>query len=278
MMQKTEKKAALSEQAKGSLLCLGLGITLGSQLTELARNQMAAADVVFFHSNTHYLAGFLQQINPNLVDLQPFYQPGQSRSVSYQAMIAAVITAVKAGNKVVWACYGHPGVGSWPPHETIRQLTALGYCANMAAGIAADACLYADLGIDPLAEGCQQFEASQFLFYQRTIDVSAFLILWQVAIAGDFSLCKLDSDAHYISVLVQYLQNWYPSDHQVILYEAADLPIWQHRAEHIPLAQLSLARLNQITTLVIPPLRPKRINSEMLDLLGVPPGHSLRQG
>ena len=261
----------------GRLICLGLGITLGSQLTELARNQLVAADIVFFHSNTHYLTKFLQQINANLVDLQQFYQDGQPRSLSYQAMIDAVINAVQAGKNVVWACYGHPGVASWPPHETIRQLKILGYSAKMEAGIAADACLYADLGIDPIAEGCQQFEASQFLFYQRTLDVSGYVILWQVAIAGDFSLCNLNANSHYIAVLAQHLQRWYPAEHQVILYEAADLPIWQHRAETLPLSQLVQAKLNQITTLVIPPLQKKQINIQMLDLLGVPSEHALRQ-
>lgn len=267
----------MPEQSRGSLLCLGLGITLGSQLTILAREQLAAADVVFFHSNSHYLAGFLQQINPNLVDLQPFYQAGQPRSNSYQAMLDAVIAAVSAGQNVVWACYGHPGIASWPPHQAIRQLKAIGYSARMEAGIGADACLYADLGIDPMAEGCQQFEASQFLFYQHTVDVSAYLLLWQVAIAGDFSLTRLESDSRYIEILVQHLQQWYPPSHQVIMYEAADLPIWQHRAEYITLAELPKATLNQITTLVIPPLRPKSINHNMLDQLGVPADHPLRQ-
>ncbi|MGI5310006.1 SAM-dependent methyltransferase [Rheinheimera sp. WS51] len=262
---------------QGRLTCLGLGITLGSQLTELARNQLAAADLVFFHSNTHYLAHFLQQINPNLVDLQPFYCPGQSRSISYQAMIAAVINAVQAGNNVVWACYGHPGIASWPPHEAMRQLKLLGYAAKMEAGIAADACLYADLAIDPIAQGCQKFEASQFLFYQRNLDVSGYVILWQVAIVGDFSLCNLTPNSRYIAVLIQHLLHWYPPEHLVILYEAADLPIWQHRAETLPLSQLAQAKLNQITTLVIPPLEKKQINSQILDLLGVPADHALRQ-
>ena len=127
------------------------------------------------------------------------------------------------------------------------------------------------------AEGCQQFEASQFLFYQRTLDVSGYVILWQVAIAGDFSLCNLNANSHYIAVLAQHLQRWYPAEHQVILYEAADLPIWQHRAETLPLSQLVQAKLNQITTLVIPPLQKKQINIQMLDLLGVPSEHALRQ-
>ncbi|WP_337879510.1 SAM-dependent methyltransferase [Rheinheimera sp.] len=264
-------------KSEGQLFCIGLGIMLGSQLTELARARLAAADLVFFHSNSHYLAGFLQKINPNLVDLQPFYQPGQSRLVSYEAMMAAVMAAVQQGKQVVWACYGHPGVASWPPHEVIRRLTALGYQAKMEAGISADACLYADLGIDPMAQGSAQFEASQFLFYRRDIDTSAYLILWQVAIAGDFSLKRLEQNQAGTQALQQRLLQLYPADHPVLLYEAADLPIWQPRIESILLQDLDQAQLNQITTLVVPPARPKTPDWQMLDLLGVPADHPLRQ-
>jgi len=249
---------------------------LGSQLTQLAKARLEAADLVFFHSNSHYLAGFLEKINPRLVDLQPFYQPGQSRLDTYEAMIAAVIAAVQQGKNVVWACYGHPGIASWPPHESIRRLKALGYNARMEAGISADACLFADLGIDPMAQGCAQFEASQFLFYRRQVDVSAYLILWQVAIAGDFSLKRLEQDPQGTLALQQRLLQLYPADHQLVLYEAADLPIWQPRMETIQLGQLHLAKLNQITTLVIPPCQPKQADLDMLELLGVPADHPLR--
>ncbi len=148
----------------------------------------------------------------------------------------------------------------------------------MEPGISADACLYADLGLDPMADGCQQYEASQWLFYQRHVDTSALLILWQVCIAGDFSLTALDSDARRIQVLTDELLKHYPPAHQVILYEAADLPIWQPRMERIALVDLPKATLNQITTLVIPPARPRQPNPAVLDLLQVPPEHALRRG
>ncbi len=264
--------------SQGRLHCIGLGITLGSQLTQLNAELLRSADLVFFHANTQYLAHWLAQFNPALVDLQPFYRPGQSRAHSYQAMVDAVLDAVRAGKKVVWACYGHPGVASWPPHEALRQAKAQGLQARMEPGISADACLYADLALDPMADGCQQYEASQWLFYQRHVDTSALLILWQVCIAGDFSLTALDSDARRIQVLTDELLKHYPPAHQVILYEAADLPIWQPRMERIALVDLPKATLNQITTLVIPPARPRQPNPAVLDLLQVPPEHPLRRG
>lgn len=264
------------QQPQGRLHCIGLGITLGSQLTQLNAELLRSADVVFFHANTQYLAHWLAQFNPALVDLQPFYRPGQSRAESYQAMVDAVLDAVRAGNNVVWACYGHPGIASWPPHEALRQAKAQGLTARMEAGISADACLYADLGIDPIADGCQQYEASQWLFYQRQIDVSALLILWQVCIAGDFSLTALESDGTRLQLLTAELLRYYPADHQVILYEAADLPIWQPRIEHIALADLPKATLNQITTLVLPPATQRQPNLAVLDALQVPADHPLR--
>ena len=47
--------------------------------------------------------------------------------------------------------------------------------------------LFAALGIDPGKVGCQYFETSQYMFYQRQIDPSAYLVLWQVGVAGDKS-------------------------------------------------------------------------------------------
>ncbi|ALS97992.1 hypothetical protein [Lacimicrobium alkaliphilum] len=163
------------------------------------------------------------------------------------------------------------------PHQAIRQLRELGYRAEMQPGISADACLWADLGEDPMDSGCVQMEASQFLFYQQQIDTSAYLVLWQISIAGDHTLKRLDSDRDALALLVQKLGQWYSPEHQVILYEAADLPIWQPRLERVPIAELVNATLNQITTLVIPPQSSKQPDTTMLDKLGVPAEHPLRQ-
>ncbi|QIB65653.1 SAM-dependent methyltransferase [Kineobactrum salinum] len=266
----------MSEHA-GELACVGLGIILGGQLTALARNQLAQADQVFLHGNSPLLLDFLLTINPKVVDLQPLYRAGESRRDSYEAMIALVVQAVTDGRRVCWACYGHPAVASWPPGEAVRRLQAAGYRATLHAGVSADACLYADLNIDPLAHGCLQFEASQFLFYRRQVDVTAYLILWQLNITGDYTLQRLDSDRNSLDMLVASLCRWYPPEHQVILYEASELAIWPYRADHLPLATVPEAELSQATTLVIPPLHRNPADTAVLDALAVPAGHYLRR-
>ena len=57
-----------------------------------------------------------------------------------------------------------PGVFARVPHKAIAQARAEGFEAHMEAGVSAEDCLYADLGIDPGEVGCQQYEASQFMF------------------------------------------------------------------------------------------------------------------
>jgi hypothetical protein len=137
----------------------------------------------------------------------------------------------------------------------------------MEPGISAEDCLYADLGLDPGTYGCQHYEASNLMFYQRTIDTAAYLILWQPGVAGDKSLAKFSTGGAYREVLVELLSQWYPLDHQVILYEAVTLPIQQPRIERIALSDLPKAQMDLKTTLVIPPATVAKANQVILDKL-----------
>ena len=82
------------------------------------------------------------------------------------------------GHRIVAAFYGHPGVFTYPTDESIRRARAEGYHARMLAGISAEDCLIADLGVDPARNGCQSYEATDFLLNSRTIDALAQFILW----------------------------------------------------------------------------------------------------
>ena len=112
-------------------------------------------------------------MNADVRSLQPYYSEGQSRMITYKQMVAAMLAEVRLGKKVCGAFYGHPGVFAWVPHQAIKEAVAEGYQAHMEPGISAEDCLYADLGLDPGTYGCQHYEASNLMFYQRTIDTAA---------------------------------------------------------------------------------------------------------
>lgn len=257
--------------ASGSLVCVGVGMTMGAHIAPRARSHIEQADVVFSAMSDPIVELWVQGMNPNVRSLQPLYREGKPRRETYREMVDAMMMEVRRGLRVCGAFYGHPGVFAQVPHAAVAKARAEGYQASMEAAVSAEDCLYADLGIDPGAVGCQHFEASQFMFYVRRIDPSAYLILWQIGVAGDLTTGRLSTVAGVKGVLVELLQADYPLSHPVIAYEAATLPISTPRIDRFPLDQLPTAALTAATTLVIPPALPMRRNEwvvERLRLMG----------
>jgi precorrin-6B methylase 1 len=249
---------------QGSLSCVGLGMMLGAHLAPRSRSHIEQADVVFALVSDPLVELWVQEMRPDARSLQPYYQEGKVRLDSYREMVEAMLVEVRAGRRVCGVFYGHPGVFALVPHKAIADARAEAFEAHMEPGISAEDCLYADLGIDPGTYGCAHFEASQFMFYQRRIDPSAYLILWQVGMAGDRSLARFATGAAYRQLLVDVLAQDYPLSHPVIAYEAATLPITAPRMEEMRLLDLVDADLQLQTTLVFPPARPMQRNQAML--------------
>jgi precorrin-6B methylase 1 len=254
---------------QGSLSCVGLGMMLGAHLAPRSRSYIEQADVVFALVSDPLVELWVQEMRPDARSLQPYYQEGKVRLDSYREMVEAMLVEVRAGRRVCGVFYGHPGVFALVPHKAIAGARAEGFDALMEPGISAEDCLYADLGIDPGTYGCAHFEASQFMFYQRRIDPSAYLVLWQVGMAGDLSLARFATGPAYRQVLVDVLAQDYPMSHPVIAYEAATLPITAPRMDEMPLSELVDADLRLQTTLVVPPDRPMQRNQAMLARLEV---------
>lgn len=251
---------------QGSLVNVGLGMTLGAHITPISRNYIEQADVVFVSASNVLIEEWVKTMNPNVVSLQSFYAEGLSRMVTYKNMTEAILNEVRSGKNVCGAFYGHPGVFAWPPHESIKQAKAEGYTAHMEPGVSAEDCLYADLGIDPGKTGCAHFEATQFLFNHRPFDPSAYLVLWQISLAGDRHMKKFETAVEQRQILVDHLLQTYSEKHEVILYECAVLPVEEARIDRVLLSDLAHQDVNLKSTLVIPPKHKRIPNQAMIDL------------
>jgi len=251
-------------ETPGSLVCVGLGMLLGAHLGPRARNAITQADVVFVAVSDPVVELWVQQLHPDVRSLQPCYAEGKSRHQTYREMVDAMLAQVRAGRRVCGAFYGHPGVFAKAPHDAIAQARAEGFEASMEPGVSAEDCLYADLGIDPGRVGCQHYEASQLLIYRRVLDPSAYLVLWQVGIAGDRTYKRFATSPAHRQLLVDRLLETYPADHAVIVYEAATLPIASPRMETVALRDLATAPLYMHSTLVVPPCAPLQRDDAML--------------
>jgi hypothetical protein len=258
-----ERTALNNSPSTGSLVCVGIGMTLGSHISPLARSHIEGADVVFAGVSDGVVELWLAGMNPDMRSLQPYYQKGKPRIETYHQMVDALLTEVRAGKRVCGVFYGHPGVFAWAPHKAIELARNEGYEAHMEPGISSEDCLYADVGLDPGTHGCQHFEASQFMLFRRRVDPSAWLMLWQVGLAGDRTQGRFSTDAAYLQVLVDVLARDYPLDHQVIVYQAATLPIHSPRIERLALADLPRATLGMADMVAVPPARPMQPDPEI---------------
>jgi uncharacterized protein YabN with tetrapyrrole methylase and pyrophosphatase domain len=236
---------------------------VGAHISPISRSYIEQADIVF--SAGHPLIEmWLGEMNDNVQSLQPLYAEGKDRRRTYREMVETMMAQVRAGKKVVGAFYGHPGVFAWPPHKVIATAKAEGYAAHMEPGISAEDCLYAHLGIDPGNLGSQHFEASQFMFYKRNIDPTAYLILWQVGIAGDKSAARLSTGQAHRQIFVELLNEHYPLDHQVVLYECPTVATKQPKIQWIALGDFVQAELSLVTTMCVPPSQELQKNHEIL--------------
>ncbi|WP_350976754.1 SAM-dependent methyltransferase [Shewanella sp. AC34-MNA-CIBAN-0136] len=264
--------ATLTSAKKGNLVCVGTGLQLAGQIGALSLSYIEHADVVFSLVPDGFSERWLMSLNSDVRSLQPYYAQHdevKNRRDTYAEMVDAILDEVRLGKLVVCALYGHPGVFSCVAHWSIKQARSEGLDASMLPGISAEACLWADLGIDPGNSGHQSFEATQFMLYHHVPDPTTHLLLWQIALAGEHTLTQFSSTKDKLQILVEHLNQWYPLNHEVIIYEAANLPFQSPVIERMPLYVLPEAKLTTISTLLIPPARPMTLNHEMLAKLGI---------
>lgn len=255
---------------KGSLIIVGTGLSAPAHLSQETISQIRAADVVHHLFSDPLGKSTVEKLNNNCKDLGDYYYKGKNRLESYNIMVDEILKDVRKGKNVCTIFYGHPGVFVHPSHKSIRIARKEGYSAKMLPAISAEDCLIADLGIDPGGFGCQQYETSQFMFYQHIVNPHAAMILWQIGLAGDATISTdLKPAKDGLVMLKESLLNWYPEDHQITLYEAAVLPIMPPRIEHLTIGQLDTAKVNVITTLYIPAVTPPPLDQAFCDKWGI---------
>ena len=254
----------------GSLTIVGAGIQFKGHLTLEARSHIEQADKVLYALTDPASMVWITQLNPTAESFSD-YLDGQPRRDAYRAWVEQMLAPVRQDKKVCAVFYGHPGVCVPPAHEAIRQARREGFVAMMLPGLSAEDCLFADLDVDPIEHGYQSFEATDFLIRPRAFDTSCALILRQIGTIGETIYQKKGADYRRgLRVLTETLTAHYGADHEIVVYEAARLPVMRPIIERVPLAGLPEARITQISTLYVPPKASAPVNASMLDRLGIP--------
>jgi uncharacterized protein YabN with tetrapyrrole methylase and pyrophosphatase domain len=249
----------------GALRVVGIGVRAPShtslETVELIKN----ADKVYAVIADRLAWLWLSELNRDCECLNALYSPGKPRSITYEEMIERVLGSVRSGLHVCFVAYGHPGVFSFPTHEAIRRARSEGFDASMEPAVSAEDCLFADLGIDPATSGCQNFEATDFLVYERVFDPRSALVLWQASAIGEYSV-KDDAgtwNAAALSILAEVLIARYGKDHQIVIYQAPVFAACRPLAKGVTLAELPTQQLHLMSLLYVPPCGPAEPNRDM---------------
>ena len=251
------------------LVIVGTGIRTVGQMTTEALAWIEAADRVLYVVGDPVAQTMLGRLAEGRAQsLSDLYAPGKDRMATYTEMVARIMGEVRDGKLVVGAFYGHPGVFAYPSHESIRQARAAGYRAVMLPGVSAEDCLFADMGIDPATQGCQSFEATDFLLNGRIIDPSASVVLWQIGVLANWDYKGAAYDLSAMPVLVARLSEIYPPDHVTWLYEAATALDCAPRIQPVPIHALPWAGATPASTLYIPPARHPQPDPRFAAMLG----------
>jgi precorrin-3B methylase len=261
------------------LVVVGTGIQGGGQTTLAARRAIERADKVLFAVVDAWTVSWIRSLNPNAESL-PYPMDDSLRRETYADMVERIMAELRKGLRVCAVFYGHPGVMAMPTHAAVEQARREGFRARMLPGVSALDCLFADLGVDPGRDGCQIYEATDFLIRCRGFDTRTPLVLWQVGFIGNLSFFDqhdVAGIARGLDALVEVLINRYGPEQRVVVYEAAVLPTDRPRMDAMTLAELPDARVTDLSTLYVPPSAPAPIDARVLARLGMnlPPSTAL---
>lgn len=268
MSPRTRGRRVSSEARRGSLVVVGTGIRAARHTTVEARAEMERAGRLFYLVSDPVSQRWIRAVNPTAKSLDSCYRVGRPRMEAYERMIGRVLAAVRAGARVCVVFYGHPGVFVFPSHEMIRRARVEGFDARMLPGISAEDCLFAELGVDPARSGCQSFEATDLLLFRRRFDPSCALVLWQAGVIGNLTYGPRPGRSG-LRALSRYLERAYGRGHEVVLYEASRLPIFESEIRSTTIGRLPSEAVGSSTTIFVPPI-PRPTDPRGLRQLRVP--------
>lgn len=252
-----------------SLVVVGCGIKFYAHLTTEVIAYIKHSDIVLYLVNDPVLKSWIQNQNHNTESLDSLYGATSLRAEAYQLVTDYVLKHLYQKKHVCFVLYGHPSVFSKPGLETAKKAQQEGYYAKILPAISAEACLFADLLIDPGSAGCQSFEATDFLIHQRQFDTSSHLILWQIDAVGILDHGSTNSSKRGILLLLEYLTNYYQPQDEIIIYEAAQYSGFEPKITKAQLKNLAELNLSSLSTLYIPPVQTAHCDEQILSSLGL---------
>jgi uncharacterized protein YabN with tetrapyrrole methylase and pyrophosphatase domain len=247
------------------LFVIGSGIKTLAHLSKETLFLIQNVDRLLYLVNDKIMSDFLLRELENASSLDDTYFKYTKRQDAYNAVTDRIVSEYYQYNSLCVLVYGHPTFFADFALKAVKQIQKQGGSATILPAISSLDCLIADLLISPGQEGMCIYDATELLVYERNIDIYSYLVLYQVSSLGmvDTKLSK------YIHILKKYLLKFYSESHCVYIYSASQTPGLEYNLEEIELREIDAAPIHHKSTICLPPIKPKRTNLEILNILGI---------
>jgi uncharacterized protein YabN with tetrapyrrole methylase and pyrophosphatase domain len=205
------------------------------------------------------------------VSLHDGYREGEAGVAASNEMAERIVAPLAEGLRVCALFAGHPAIGMHTVHEAIRKARERGHRTRVLPAVSFEDCLVADLGVDPGQIGRAFYEATDFVLHPRPVDTGAALVLIQVGAIGERRYrTGREASRQGLRLLCEVLERHYPPEHEVVLYEASQLPVSEPRIARLPLSELADGPVRVASTLYVPPVALPAKDPAVLARLGLP--------
>jgi tetrapyrrole methylase family protein/MazG family protein len=232
----------------GFLTIVGLGPGGADLLTREAHDVIAGAVELYVRTRKHPTVAELP-FRGKLRSFDAEYRRATAIEDVYEVIAARLVRLAGRPGGVVYAVPGHPLVGERSVQLALSRAREHGVATRVVAGLSFVEPTLAAAGLDPLAAGLQLLDAAAIVAdrfgagggRQPFAERSRWLDATQPALVA-----QLDSKRLAAGVKLVLLES-YPPDHVVVLVRAG-------QAEQLPLVALDRARVDHLTSLVVPPV------------------------
>ena len=236
------------QNKEGILAVVGSGIKSGCDFTSEAISLIKHADKVFYCVADPVTEIYIKTLSPYAKDLYVFYSNDKERYHTYVQMAELLLHEVRKGLKVVAVYYGHPGVFVLPSHRAVQIARKQGLRAFLVPAVSALDCLVADVDFDPSFPGLQILEATDMLLRKRPILTDRHIVIWQVGCVGNPGYRRQGYLKEHFAVLLDYLEEFYSTDQEIIHYIGSQFPTVTSVIECIPLSQFRSPEISKQVT------------------------------
>lgn len=234
------------------LALVGTGIKTISHVTEEAKGYICDCDKVLYLINESLQEKYIKRLAKSSESLESIYFKSELREIAYNNIAKKIHSEFENYNSLCVVIYGHPCVFATPGLLALTNFDKR-VKTVICPAISAQDCLYADLRFDPASGGIQTFDATEYLLYDKLIDIFSHTVIYQIGMVGNLGLPTNKINSEAINFIKKKLVSVYKKEKKAIIYESALYPGTNPKIFEFDLDDLDKQELTAISTLYIPP-------------------------